>query len=69
MTSHQAIRIDEKPEGGRKFTVIDEECVGCNLCMHVCPVKDCITMEAVDTDRPYVTWPEHPKNIANKAAE
>ena len=68
-TSHQAIRIDAKPEGGRTFTVIDDECVGCNLCMHVCPVKDCITMEAVDTDRPYVTWPEHPKNTARTAAE
>ena len=68
-TSHQAIRIEAKAEGGRTFTVIDEECVGCNLCMHVCPVKDCITMAAVDTDRPYVTWPEHPKNIAGKAAE
>jgi len=68
-TSHQAIRIDAKESGGRKFTVIDKECVGCNLCMHVCPVKDCITMEAVDTDRPYVTWPEHPKNPQRKAAE
>ncbi len=68
-TSHQAILIETKEAGGRKFTVIDEECVGCNLCMHVCPVKDCITMEAVDTDRPYVTWPEHPKNPQRKAAE
>ncbi len=67
--SHQAISIDAKDEGGRKFTVVDEECVGCNLCMHVCPVKDCITMEAVDVDRPYVTWPEHPKNPMRNAAE
>lgn len=68
-TSHQAIRIDAKDGGGRKFTVIDDECVGCNLCMHVCPVKDCITMEAVDTDRPYITWPEDPRNPLREAAE
>ncbi|GAB4150742.1 MAG: NAD-dependent dihydropyrimidine dehydrogenase subunit PreA [Sphingomonadales bacterium] len=61
-TSHQAIRIDAKPNGGRRFTVIDDECVGCNLCMHVCPVKDCITMEAIDTGQPKLTWPQHPLN-------
>ncbi|MFQ5563322.1 MAG: NAD-dependent dihydropyrimidine dehydrogenase subunit PreA [Parvularculaceae bacterium] len=68
-TSHQAIRIDPKPDGGRKFTVIDEECVGCNLCMHICPVSDCITMKPVDNGEPYVTWPEHPKNPLRRAAE
>jgi dihydropyrimidine dehydrogenase (NAD+) subunit PreA len=61
-TSHQAIRIDAKPGGGRKFTVIDDECVGCNLCQHVCPVDDCIEMIPVLDDRPAVTWPHHPKN-------
>ncbi len=61
-TSHQAIRIDAKADGGRRFTVIDDECVGCNLCMHVCPVKDCITMEAIETDQPKMTWPQHPLN-------
>ena len=25
--------------------MIEEECVGCNLCVNVCPVEDCITME------------------------
>ncbi|MBS0298023.1 MAG: NAD-dependent dihydropyrimidine dehydrogenase subunit PreA [Proteobacteria bacterium] len=61
-TSHQAIRIDAKPGGGRKFTVIDDECVGCNLCQHVCPVAGCIEMVEVRDDRPKVTWPNHPKN-------
>ncbi len=68
-TSHQAIKITAKPDGGRAFSVIDDECVGCNLCMHVCPVKDCITMEAVETDRPYLTWPELSKTLNAKAAE
>ena len=42
-TSHQA--ITETVNGKRHFEVIDEECVGCNLCVTVCPVENCITME------------------------
>ena len=61
-TSHQAIAMTAKPEGGRRFTVIDDECVGCNLCLHVCPVVDCITMKPVENGLPPVTWPNHPKN-------
>ena len=30
--------------GERHFEVIDDECVGCNLCVEVCPVENCITM-------------------------
>jgi dihydropyrimidine dehydrogenase (NAD+) subunit PreA len=61
-TSHQAIKIVELENGHRRFDVIDDECVGCNLCHHVCPVPGCIDMEAVDTDRPYLAWPDHPSN-------
>lgn len=77
-TSHQAITsvIDNK----RGFEVIEEECVGCNLCVNVCPVEDCITMEklapgAVDertgTTVPstYANWTEHPNNPSCVAAE
>jgi dihydropyrimidine dehydrogenase (NAD+) subunit PreA len=60
-TSHQAIRYD-RTNAGRRFTVIDEECVGCNLCQHVCPVDGCIEMRPVDNGLPPVTWPHHPKN-------
>ena len=42
-TSHQA--ITHTVAGKRHFEVIDAECVGCNLCVAVCPVQDCITME------------------------
>jgi dihydropyrimidine dehydrogenase (NAD+) subunit PreA len=76
-TSHQAIAIKE----GRVFEVIDEECVACNLCVNVCPVEDCITMErlpagtvdprtgAVVSDEP-ADWTTHPNNPgAVKAAE
>ncbi len=75
-TSHQAIAI--RP--GRKFEVIDEECVACNLCVNVCPVEDCITMEelepgAVDprTGQDVVAdcadWTTHPNNPGTCAAE
>jgi len=68
-TSHQAIAMNVKEDGHREFVVIDEECVGCNLCYHICPVPDCITMEPVKTDKPYMTWPEHPLNPMRQAAE
>ena len=75
-TSHQAIAM--KP--GRVFEVIDDECVACNLCVNVCPVENCITMEpmakgSVDprTGTPvgdYANWTTHPNNpMAVTAAE
>lgn len=67
-TSHQAIEFAVAEDGKRSFTVIDEECVGCNLCAHVCPVPECIEMRPVENDKPYVTWPDHPLNPM-KAAE
>ncbi|MDF2140112.1 NAD-dependent dihydropyrimidine dehydrogenase subunit PreA [Paenirhodobacter sp. CAU 1674] len=66
-TSHQAIAMDED----RTFTVKDEECVACNLCVDVCPV-DCITMRELakgETDPrtgrevgDYANWTTHPNN-------
>jgi len=69
-TSHQAITA--MVDGQRKFQVINEECVGCNLCVSVCPVEHCITMEeqtsGIDTrtNKPvsaeYANWTTHPNN-------
>ncbi|NIA67687.1 NAD-dependent dihydropyrimidine dehydrogenase subunit PreA [Pelagibius litoralis] len=68
-TSHQAIAA-EKNGGARRYEVIDAECVGCNLCMHVCPVEDCITMVEVDNGKDYMNWTQDPRNPMNqKAAE
>ena len=64
----------------RTFEVIDEECVACNLCVNVCPVEGCITMEQLPkgaTDPrtgqkvgDYANWTTHPNNPgAVKAAE
>lgn len=75
-TSHQAIAMSDD----RTFTVIDEECVACNLCVNVCPVEACITMEQMapgQTDprtgkvvQPdYANWTTHPNNPGAKAAE
>ncbi|MGF1446881.1 MAG: NAD-dependent dihydropyrimidine dehydrogenase subunit PreA [Pikeienuella sp.] len=75
-TSHQAIAMS--PE--REFTVIDAECVACNLCVNVCPVENCITMErlpagtvdprtgVVVSDQP-ADWTQHPNNPMSQAAE
>ena len=76
-TSHQAIAMS--PE--RVFTVIDAECVACNLCIDVCPVEDCITMERLAAGEvdprtgqvvsdDHADWTTHPNNPATlKAAE
>ena len=77
-TSHQA--ITSIVDGARKFTVKDEECVGCNLCAEVCPVQNCITMvprtkgkdprTGEKYGKPYSNWTTHPNNPgALKAAE
>ncbi|MEM7545539.1 MAG: NAD-dependent dihydropyrimidine dehydrogenase subunit PreA [Pseudomonadota bacterium] len=75
-TSHQAIHMSED----RVFTVIDEECVACNLCVNVCPVENCITMERLapgDVDlrtgktvvEEHGDWTAHPNNPRAVAAE
>lgn len=68
--AHQA--ITNTVNGKRRFEVIDEECVGCNLCVSICPVDGCITMQPLTsgtdprTGRPIVSekadWTTHPNN-------
>ena len=75
-TSHQAIAMSDD----RTFTVIDAECVACNLCVDVCPVENCITMEAMTpgevdprtgkvVEKEYANWTTHPNNPGAVAAE
>ena len=76
-TSHQAISMSED----RVFEVIDEECVACNLCVNVCPVEACITMERLEAgvvdprtgkvvEEDYANWTTHPNNPSSlEAAE
>ncbi|MBC7938465.1 MAG: 4Fe-4S binding protein, partial [Chitinophagaceae bacterium] len=44
-TSHQAITAVKG--GKRHFEVMENECVGCNLCVLVCPVPECITLRVL----------------------
>ena len=67
-TSHQAIAAS-RVDGSRKYQVIDEECVGCNLCQHVCPVPECISMIKQENGLGYLNWTEHPQNPFKNAAK
>ena len=68
----------KEKDGVRHFEVMDDECVGCNLCVDVCPVEDCITMEALPAgaidertgkvvEAGYANWTTHPNNPMAKA--
>ncbi len=75
-TSHQAITA---MKGGRRhFEVKDADCVGCNLCVTVCPVPDCITLRTLapgevdartgQTVRAEpANWTQHPNNPMRQA--
>ena len=73
-TSNQA--ITHTVNGERHFEVIDSECVGCNLCVSVCPVDGCISMERLTTGEDPRTgeaitdeklqWTAHPNNPMRK---
>jgi dihydropyrimidine dehydrogenase (NAD+) subunit PreA len=60
-TAHQAIAA-QRIDGARRYEVIDAECVGCNLCQHVCPVPDCIAMVEVATGLPPSDWSHDARN-------
>ena len=63
--------------GERKFVVNEAECVGCNLCVLVCPVENCIKLAhktegvdprtGLDYAQPPRNWTKHPDNPAVKA--
>ena len=70
-TSHQAITATK--DGKRWFEIKEDECVGCNLCVSICPVPECITMRVLKpgeidqrTGKPvsgdYANWSTHANN-------
>ncbi len=76
-SSHQAITATR--DGQRHFEVKDADCVGCNLCVIVCPVPECITLRnlapgEVDARTGLVVsgspanWTTHPNNPMRLAA-
>ena len=75
-TSHQAITATK--DGRRHFEVKDDECVGCNLCVTVCPVPDCITLRTLapgevdartgaTVQAEPANWTQHPNNPMRQA--
>ena len=77
-TSHQAITSSK--DGKRHFEVLEEHCVGCNLCVSICPVPDCITMRTLKpgekdlrtgavVSAEYANWTTHPNNPMRQIAE
>lgn len=66
-TSHQAIAQQRLEDGSNRYTVKDEECVGCNLCEITCPVDGCITLVPQDTGLPYMNWTQDPRNPYREA--
>ncbi len=56
--AHQAIGL---PEGGqvRIPYIIEENCVGCNLCSLVCPVDGCISMVRRDDGKKDENWQDY----------
>jgi dihydropyrimidine dehydrogenase (NAD+) subunit PreA len=75
-TSHQAITANK--DGKRHFEIKEDECVGCNLCVNVCPVPQCITMRPLPpgemdtrTRQPvqagHQPWTQHPNNPVGRA--
>lgn len=63
--AHQSIAIPDN--GSRVPYVIEELCVGCNLCSLICPVPECIEMVKVDQNKPTISWREYQAQLANKS--
>jgi dihydropyrimidine dehydrogenase (NAD+) subunit PreA len=73
-TSHQAISAGNAGnDGQRRFEVREQDCVGCNLCVAICPVPGALRLRTLTageidqrTGKPvsatYANWTTHPNN-------
>ena len=60
-TSHQSI-LKTARNDGNEYTVIEKECVGCNLCQVTCPEPNAIVMLDIDEGKEHLSWLHHPAN-------
>ncbi|WP_423934454.1 NAD-dependent dihydropyrimidine dehydrogenase subunit PreA [Comamonas sp. 23] len=79
-TSHQAIFYQKGAAGERRFEVNEAECVGCNLCVSICPVPDTISMRSLQPGEvdartgktvtgECANWTTHPNNPSRVDAQ
>ncbi|WP_374661138.1 NAD-dependent dihydropyrimidine dehydrogenase subunit PreA [Inhella sp.] len=72
-TSHQAIRATREADGRARYEVNDAECVGCNLCVSICPMPDTLSLRTLQPGEietrtgqvvraDYANWTQHPNN-------
>lgn len=61
--AHQCIAFPNgKGAPSRTPCVVEQDCVGCNLCSLVCPIEGCISMVEVPTGHKPLTWERYVKN-------
>ncbi len=51
------------------YRIIEESCVGCNLCSFVCPVSGCIDMVERPSSIPNMTWREYQDRLASGSCQ
>jgi dihydropyrimidine dehydrogenase (NAD+) subunit PreA len=54
--TREAAAAATRAKGTHVVWVDETECIGCNLCSHVCPVQGCITMKEVTNGAPFESW-------------
>jgi dihydropyrimidine dehydrogenase (NAD+) subunit PreA len=57
--AHQSIGLRPHDGADRKPYILEDHCVGCNLCALVCPVPGCISMKEIETGKPSMSWKEY----------
>jgi dihydropyrimidine dehydrogenase (NAD+) subunit PreA len=66
--AHQSIGLKARDGSVPMPYILEDHCVGCNLCALVCPVPGCISMVEVPTGKPPLTWKEYHQHVASAAA-
>ncbi|MDK1018281.1 MAG: NAD-dependent dihydropyrimidine dehydrogenase subunit PreA [Actinomycetota bacterium] len=57
--AHQAIGAERTQDDKTRVWIIDDLCVGCNLCSLICPVQGCIEMVERELGQTHMTWNEY----------